>query len=62
VSDNGLGMSHEEVRRAFGPFFRGTRALAEQGSGLGLSIVKRTVEANGGSVAVESEAGRGRPS
>lgn len=59
VSDNGAGMSAEEVRQAFDPFFRGEQARATPGTGLGLSIVKRIIEASGGTVAVESRVGTG---
>jgi signal transduction histidine kinase len=59
VSDNGQGMSSSEARRAFEPFFRGTEAEATTATGLGLSIVKRVIEASGGNVTVDSIAGRG---
>jgi signal transduction histidine kinase len=59
VRDNGLGMSPDELRQAFQPFYRALRARAAPGTGLGLSIVKRVLEANGGSVRVESQLGRG---
>jgi signal transduction histidine kinase len=55
VSDNGLGMSVEDTRRAFEPFFRGKRTQAIAGTGLGLAIVRRIVEASGGTVSAESE-------
>jgi signal transduction histidine kinase len=59
VSDNGVGMSPDEARRAFDPFFRATRVRDRPGTGLGLSIVKRVVDASGGSVHIDSELGRG---
>jgi len=59
VSDNGTGMSPEEVRHAFDPFFRAERARSTPGTGLGLSIVKRVIEASGGVVYVDSEVGKG---
>jgi signal transduction histidine kinase len=59
VSDNGTGMSPEEARQAFEPFFRGEQVKGIPGSGLGLSIVKRAVEASGGSVLVHSQPGEG---
>jgi signal transduction histidine kinase len=60
VSDNGSGMSPIDARHVFEPFFRGeeTRSTTP-GTGLGLSIVQRIVEASGGTVSVESQAGRG---
>jgi signal transduction histidine kinase len=59
VSDNGIGMSANDVTRAFDPFYRALRARSEPGTGLGLSIVKRVVEAGGGSLSVTSEVGAG---
>ena len=53
--DTGPGMPPEVRARAFEPFF----TTMEQGSGLGLAIVQKIVEANGGTVKVESEAGKG---
>lgn len=59
VSDNGCGMSADEARRAFEPLFRGSETRSIPGTGLGLAIVKRIIEANNGTVSVESEPGRG---
>ena len=59
VADNGMGMSPEEVRLAFTPFYRAKRAPKTPGTGLGLSIVKRVAEVSGGSVAIESTLGQG---
>jgi signal transduction histidine kinase len=55
VSDTGVGMDAAALSRIFEPYFS-TKAI---GTGLGLTIAKRNVEANGGSIAVESELGRG---
>lgn len=61
VADRGPGVPTSEQREIFRPFFRGALAQAKQtrGSGLGLSVVAGIVEAHGGEVSVESEAGRG---
>jgi signal transduction histidine kinase len=59
VTDNGLGMSKEEIERAFEPFYRSSRVHELPGNGLGLSIVKRVVDTIGGSVSVESRLGEG---
>jgi len=59
VADNGMGMTPEEARHAFEPFYRAGRAPETAGTGLGLSIVKRVAEASGGSVRVQSMLGRG---
>jgi signal transduction histidine kinase len=56
VEDRGAGIDSSELPHLFEPFYRGQRAIADQihGTGLGLSLVKRIVEAHGGSVAAES--------
>jgi signal transduction histidine kinase len=59
VSDNGLGMPAEDIRRAFEPFFRGKRTQAIAGTGLGLAIVRRIAEASGGTVAADSRPDQG---
>jgi signal transduction histidine kinase len=61
VEDHGLGILPEEQRRIFEPFFRGRDVAASSihGSGLGLSLVKRIVEAHDGTVTVSSAPGRG---
>jgi two-component system, OmpR family, sensor kinase len=59
VSDNGVGMSHDEVRQAFDPFYRALRVRERPGTGLGLSIVRRVIEAHGGTVSVASDLDHG---
>jgi signal transduction histidine kinase len=61
VADRGPGIPEEEQKHIFDPFFRGKRALQDQvhGTGLGLNLVKRVVEAHGGTIRVQSEEGRG---
>ncbi len=59
VRDNGMGMSADDMKRAFDPFYRAMRSKSEPGTGLGLSIVKRVIEAGGGSLSVTSELGVG---
>ena len=58
VSDQGRGMSADQVSRAFDRFFRadGSRGT---GTGLGLSIVQSLVELHDGSIDIQSEMGRG---
>jgi signal transduction histidine kinase len=57
VTDHGSGIPPEEQKRVFDAFFRGKKAVQDQihGTGLGLHLVKRIVEAHGGTVSLESE-------
>jgi signal transduction histidine kinase len=59
VRDTGAGIPADELPRIWDRLFRGDTSRTERGLGLGLSLVKAVVEAHGGSVAVESEPGRG---
>jgi two-component system phosphate regulon sensor histidine kinase PhoR len=59
VTDNGLGMSPEDVACAFEPRFRAASTAGVPGHGLGLSIVERMVESIGGSCELTSELGKG---
>jgi len=61
VTDQGPGIASAEQERIFEPFYRGrnARTRAWTGSGLGLAIVKGFVEANGGSISVQSLPGQG---
>ena len=59
--DNGIGMTPEFLRRVFEPFERNasTTASRVEGTGLGMSIVKKLVDAMRGEITVESEPGLG---
>jgi signal transduction histidine kinase len=57
ILDNGIGIEPQYVDRIFDMFFRGTEK--SDGSGLGLYIVKQTIEKLGGSITVESHPGQG---
>ena len=57
VRDSGRGIEAERLPRIFGRF--DTSGEASDGSGLGLALVRRLVEALGGQVAVESRLGAG---
>lgn len=59
IEDNGLGMSAESVARVFEPYYRAPETRSQPGSGLGLPIVRRTIEAIGGQCELSSELGRG---
>jgi two-component system sensor histidine kinase SenX3 len=61
VSDRGIGIAPAEQARIFEPFYRTPDVVAAQihGAGLGLSVVKRIVEAHGGRISVRSAPGQG---
>jgi signal transduction histidine kinase len=61
VADRGEGVDPSDLPHLFEPFYRGQRAQKGQvpGSGLGLSIVKRLVEQQRGTIAVRSTPGSG---
>ncbi|MBP1747120.1 MAG: sensor signal transduction histidine kinase [Deltaproteobacteria bacterium] len=57
ITDTGIGIKDEDLDRIFEPFF--TTKEKEQGTGLGLSLCKRLIEANAGKIEVESKVGEG---
>ncbi len=58
VSDNGPGMTPEQLEHAFDRFWRADQRRTDlSGSGLGLAIAKRLVEADGGTVELGSTPG-----
>lgn len=61
VEDEGIGIAKERQEGIFDRFVQADASISRKyrGSGLGLSLVKKTAEALGGSVSVESEPGRG---
>lgn len=60
VTDTGVGISKEDLPLIFNDFYMGKSGhVAEAGSGLGLALTRRIVEAHNGSISVESELGEG---
>jgi len=57
IRDEGTGIKKEDMDKIFEPFF--TTKQKSEGTGLGLSLSKRLVEANGGTITVESQPGKG---
>jgi len=59
VQDSGVGISKEKLPLVFEEFYRIKGQESVEGSGLGLSIVKKIVEAHSGQIEVESIEGKG---
>jgi signal transduction histidine kinase len=59
VRDQGIGIPPEALQRIFGRFERAVSSRQYGGLGLGLFLSRQIVEAHGGSIHVESEAGAG---
>jgi signal transduction histidine kinase len=61
VRDKGIGIPPDEQDAIFEKFYQGKNALRQtvKGAGLGLTLVKHTVEAHGGKVSVKSKVGEG---
>ncbi len=55
IKDSGIGITEKDFNQIFDPFF----STKEQGSGLGLSIVYKLIEAHQGEIKVESKEGKG---
>ena len=55
IADQGSGIDHKTQARLFEPFF----TTKKRGTGLGLSIVRQIIDLHGGTIEVESEAGKG---
>lgn len=55
VEDNGRGMTREVLGRVFQPFF----TTSPEGTGLGLTLTKRLIERQSGTINIESEPGKG---
>jgi signal transduction histidine kinase len=58
VSDRGPGIEEADIHRVFDRYRQGDRKTSGS-AGLGLSIVRRTMERHGGTVSLETEPGRG---
>ncbi len=59
VRDHGHGIDAGELDRVFDPYYRGAHSETIPGSGLGLSLVKKMMEGQGGRVTVRSRPGHG---
>ena len=59
IGSYGIGISPENLPFIFDRFFRADKSRSSEGYGLGLSISKSIIDAHKGSLAIESEPGRG---
>ena len=59
VADTGAGISEQDLPRIFDRLYRGDQSRTTRGLGLGLNLVRAYVEAQGGSVSVNSTPGHG---
>ena len=54
-SDSGAGVDRQTLDRVYEPFF----TTKSDGTGLGLAITRKIIEGHGGTIAIESEPGKG---
>lgn len=60
ITDTGIGIDADELPHVFSRFYRTRAGTARApGSGLGLAIARKTLEAHRGTIAIESESGKG---
>src|SRR5690606_24119453 len=59
VSDSGVGIPEADLPHIFDKYYQVGRAARRAGAGLGLAIARQIVEAHGGSITAESQAGVG---
>jgi signal transduction histidine kinase len=59
VADQGIGISAEDRKHIFEPFFRATNATVATGHGIGLSLVERIVRLHGATIDLRSAPGEG---
>ncbi|MGL4582612.1 MAG: sensor histidine kinase, partial [Flavobacterium sp.] len=59
ITDQGLGMSAEDLDGIFKPFFRGENGKHFDGNGIGLSLTKKVIDLHKGTITVQSEVNKG---
>lgn len=59
INDKGKGISQDELKKIFQPFYRVDDDMKEDGFGLGLSLVSRIIKLHRGQINVESELNKG---
>lgn len=59
VTDDGVGVDHDDCERIFDIFTRGRNSAPDSGTGMGLAICKKIVEQHGGTIDIHSTPGEG---
>jgi two-component system, NtrC family, sensor kinase len=59
VSDTGVGIAPGDLARIFEPFFTGARLEGQEGTGIGLALVREFIAEHGGEISVRSAPGHG---
>ncbi len=59
IQDEGIGIPPADQQQLFEPFYRGKNVDSIAGTGLGLTVVKKCVDLQGGKITVDSEVGVG---
>lgn len=55
ISDNGIGMSNEELARIYEKFYQADSSRESSGNGLGMALVKRIIDLHCGKIDISSE-------
>lgn len=59
ITDYGIGIPRKDQSKLFDRFFRGSNVGPKEGTGLGMAIIKKSLEVQGGELSFESEVGKG---
>jgi signal transduction histidine kinase len=54
-TDKGIGISEEDLKKIFQPFYRGANAISFSGNGLGLALTKKIIETHNGALEIDSK-------
>jgi len=55
VIDNGIGITNEDLKNVFEPFYRASNAKSFNGHGIGLTLTKKIIELHNGAISINSE-------